>query len=722
MSIKQGMKMEDSANKVEVLSAMALLEIEKNPSSQKEPFLLINQAIRTAKKISNNQSLAMAYNTKAIIFREFSTFSQAVSFHQKAIKLSEKSTQESDKVNFLLDLGATYRVSLDFENAKSSFEEAQALSNTLQLPILEVISYLNIGFLYTSLEIQDEALPYFEKAEKIASENSIKDAYILAIIGKGINYSLGNDPALSKAKKFFVQAVTSSKKNEKKYFEGVSRIFLGRTYLRMNKISDAYRQLNSSVGLLEKYKYKPVLKVEYRSLDDVMKFRNFYSQALSYFNSIKYYRGEISQSQYNAAVKEELELFGNPDQDELEQLRDALAELKNHYSFLDSINQLDEEEAVYLLKNYLDQQNNKMNSLESDRSYLKKLLEETEKAAKQKIEILEQKNQLQKALISKQYWAAATLLLLLVSLGVVGSLQYKNAIQRKKTNLELKARNEKISEQNFEIRSTANQLEDALSSLQHQSKKTEESIHAGWRIQNAMLPAEKSFSDFFATHFVMYQPRDIVSGDFYWVGQKNQQTIIAALDCTGHGIPGAFMSMMGNALMNQVVNIEGLTSPSEILAKIDKYIAQALHQDENEDSREGMDVAICTIAEDKKSLQYAGAKNPLLVVKNNGQHEFYKGTNRHVGGNRVKNKQKTYEEHNITIDSTDTFYIYSDGIQDQFGGQENKKYMRKQLIEDLCKWNQLPLAQQKENMIKKFDNWKNGSKQIDDILLIGFKC
>ncbi len=722
ISIEQGMKMEDNAKKVETLTAMALMAVERNPSSQKEPFQLVNQAIRTAKKISNNEALAMAYNTKAIVFREFSTFPQAVNFHQKALKLSERSTQKSDKVNFLLDLGATYRVSLDFENAKSSFLEAQLLSNELQLSTLEVIAYLNIGFLYTSLEIQDEALPYFEKAEEIANKNNIKDAYVLSIIGKGTNQLLGENPKFSKARKYFVEAITESKQNENRYFEGISKIFLGRTYLRMNKISDAYRQLNSSVKLLEKYKYKPVLKSEYRSLDDVMKFRNYYSQALSYLNSIKYYRGEISQSQYNLAVKEELELFGNPDQDELEQLREALTELKNHYSFLDSINQLDDEEAVYLLKSYLDQQNAKVNDLETDRSYLKKLLIETEKAAKQKIEILEQKNQLQKALIAKQYWAAATLLLLIVSLGVVGSLQYKNAVQRKRTNLELEARNERISEQNIEIRSTANQLEEALTSLQIQSKKTEESIHAGWRIQNAMLPAEQHFTEFFSSHFVMYQPRDIVSGDFYWVGQQHEQTIIAALDCTGHGIPGAFMSMMGNALMNQVVNIEGLTSPAEILAKIDKYIALTLHQEENEWSREGMDVAICTIAKDKKSLQYAGAKNPLLIVKDKSEYDLYKGTNRHVGGNRMKNKQKTYEEHTIAIQKTDTFYIYSDGIQDQFGGKENKKYMRKQLIEDLCSWNTLPLEKQKEKMTQKFDAWKNGSKQIDDILLIGFKC
>lgn len=722
ISVEQGMKMEDSAEKVNVLTTLALLEVERNPSAQKEPFKLVNQAIRTAKKIANSSSLAYAYNTKAIIFREFSTFTQAIQYHKKAIAAVKNTLQESEKIDLLLDLGATYRVSLDFENAKKTFEEALVLSQALELTTMEAVANLNIGFLYTSLEIKENAFQYFEKAEKISEDNSLVNSYILANIGKGISYSLGEKPALSKAKKEFLQAVSSSKKRSKKFFEGVSRIYLGRTYLRMNRISDAYKQFMLSIELLKKYKHKAVFNNDYKSLDDVLKFRNFYSQALSYQNSIKYYRGEISQSQYNSAVKEELELFGNPELDELDQLRTALAELKHHYSFLDSINQLDDEEAVYLLKNYLDQQKSKLNNLETDHSSLQNLLKETEKAAKQKIEVLEQKNKLQEALISKQYWAAASLILLVIFIGVIGGLQYKNNIQKKKVNHELEVRNEKISEQNIEIKSTANQLKNALTSLQLQSKKTKESIHAGWRIQNAMLPIVSDFKHCFQDFFVMYQPRDIVSGDFYWVGQKNEHTIIAALDCTGHGIPGAFMSMMGNALMNQVVNIEGVTSPAEILLKVDQYIAEALSQNKNNDSREGMDVAICSIPNHKKQLKYAGAKNPMLIVHDNGEYTLMKGTNRHVGGNKDKNKQKTYNEHQIGIHSSDTYYIYSDGIQDQFGGPENKKYMRKKLIQDLCALRSLPLKDQQSTMELKFNNWKGEGKQIDDILLIGFKC
>lgn len=721
-SIEQGLKMKDSSEKVDILTSLALLEVEKNPSAQKEPFRLVNQAIRTAKKIANNQSLAVAYNTKAIIFREFSTFSQAIEYHKKAIKIAEQKSQKPQTVDLLLDLGATYRASLDFDNAKSSFEEAQQIALKNELHTQEAVAYLNIGFLYTSLEIQDASLSYFEKAVEISEKNKITDAYILAIIGKGLNYSLGNSPSLSKAKKCFVQSVTSSKKKDKKYFEGLSRTYLGRTYLRMNKISNAYQQFENAQIILTKYKFKETLDKEYKSLGDVLKFRNFLAQVTSYQNSLKYYRGEISQNQYNSAVKEELELFGNPDQEELEQLRTALTELKNHYTFLDSIDQLDEEEAVFLLKNYLDQQSEKVDNLEIETSHFKNLLKETEKAAKQKIQILEQKNLLQQALISKQYWTAASLILLVIFVGVISVLQFRAAQQKKKINIELEIRNEKISDQNIEITSTAHQLEKALNSLQTQSKKTEESIQAGWKIQNAMLPSPYEFKNLFREYFVMYQPRDIVSGDFYWVGKCNDKIIVAALDCTGHGIPGAFMSMMGNTLMNQVVNIEGYDSPSEILAMLDSYIAQTLSQEKNVGSREGMDVAICSISPDKQTLQFAGAKNPLLVVHEDNTHDYYKGTNRHVGGNKERNKNKTYEEHTIRIIPSDTFYIYSDGIQDQFGGDENKKFMRKQLISDLVNWNNYALEDQKEMMSQKFNSWKNSNRQIDDIMLIGFKC
>ncbi|AZQ61367.1 hypothetical protein EI427_03750 [Flammeovirga pectinis] len=720
--VEQVYNMPDNEDKVNILASMAIIETERNPSKHTPPFKLINDAIKVAKRINNKTALTNALNTKAIIFRKFSTFDQAIDYHLQAIKIAEKSLDETEKVDLLMDLGCTYRVSLNYQKAKDCFNKAKTLAHDLQLYERESICILNNAYLYISINEQKEALTYFNEAIKLSEDKKITDSYILSTLGKGISYTI-EKPNFKASKKYFISTITSSKKKKRTFYEGVAKIYLGRTYLRSNNLSRAYNYFVEAVAILSPLKNSYHILESYKSLDDVLNFRDFYAEAISYKNSLKYYRGELSQSQYNAAVKEELELFGNPDKEELDHLRNALSELKMHYSFLDSINTLDEEEAAFLLKNYLDNQKKKLNNLESDRSYLSHLLKETEKSAKQKIELLEQKNLLQRTLISKQYWIGIALILIVVFISSMGIMQFRVAKQKKKTNLTLQAQNLKISDQNIEIQTTADQLHETLVKLQYQNKKTEESIQAGWKIQNAMLPTTSEFEDVFSDYFVYYQPRDIVSGDFYWVGRKEDgHIIVAALDCTGHGIPGAFMSMMGNALIHQVVQVEGEIDPSIILQKIDNYISKALHQGKNTDSREGMDVSICVINPSKTHLEFSGAKNPLLII-NHQEPTFYKGTNRHVGGNRSSKKTAiTFDKSRIEIRPSDRFYIYSDGYQDQFGGPENKKFMRKQLIEKLCQTSNLSMGEQKEVMQTTFLKWKGEQKQLDDLLLIGFKC
>ncbi|NLR90314.1 SpoIIE family protein phosphatase [Flammeovirga agarivorans] len=713
--------MNDDTEKVTFLTSTALMEQKKNPHHQSKPLMLANKAIKLARKINDENALLQAYNTKAILFREFSTFDQAIDYHKKAIIIAEKNLEEARKIELYLDLGATYRASHNFVEAKDIFTKAQELSHTLKMWEYEGISLINIGFMYLDLDEPKSAQHFFMEAEKLSSEHQLTDLYIIATIGIGKTYIPSNtNSERKKAKKYFSAAIKSSQKRKKQFFEGISNIDLGRIYLKENKMTYAYNYFVKAVKQLKPYKEKEYLSGEYRSLDDPLNFNRYYAEAISYQNSLKYYRGEISLSQYNQAVKEELELFGNPDQEELEHLRNALSELKQHYSFLDSINQLDEEEAARLLKDYLDRQKEKLKNLEDDKSYLRHLLIETEKIATEKIVMLEQKNQLQEALISKQNWIGISLVLLVIFIGTIGGYQYKIVNDKKKVNRALSQQNEKISEQNVEIKTTADQLQNALSTLQIQNKKTNESILAGWRIQNAMLPANQQLDDIIPQHFVLYKPRDIVSGDFYWVGKEKEHTIIAAIDCTGHGIPGAFMSMLGNALLNQVINVEGAISPDKILTKLDQYIAETLHQGLNNDSREGMDIALCVISPDQQSLQYAGAKNPLVLVRDR-QPMIYKGVNRHVGGNRSSKKMIGFNKHEITIEPGDMFYIYSDGYQDQFGGPDNKKFMRKHLIAEFCEIAHLSLNEQNTHLDDTFEHWKKDKKQIDDVLVMGFK-
>ncbi|MBB3697839.1 SpoIIE family protein phosphatase [Flammeovirga yaeyamensis] len=720
ITLKQVEKLEDSPAKVSQLSQLALRHQINSPHQHSMPISIVNKAIKIAKKLRDKEAIIEATNTKAIIFRNFSTFDEAIALHQEALALAKKIKSDPLTVVILLDLGTTYNTQNEHDLADKTYKNARSLSKMSKQYEMECISLLNLGFLELEKENKKTAASYFSVSKKISTKYKYKKVYIMSELGLGKANYTNSTKQRKISKKYMLAAVSASKNRKQPYLEGIGKVTLGRVYMRENNLSKAYTYFSSAVDILEKFLNTQYLSSKFRSLDEPFNFKTNYAEALSYKNSMRYYRGEISQSQYNRAVKEELALFGNPDQEELDHLRNTLKELKQHYSFLDSINQLDEEQAAILLKTYLDQQKSKLNNLEGDKFYLKNLLEETEKQAEEKIQLLEQKNELQGVFIEKQKWASLSLALLLIFIASVGFFQFRIATNKKKANRELEKQNLKISEQNIEISTSADKLQNALTTLQYQNKKTEESIHAGSKIQNAMLPDHDYISSLVKQHFVFYQPRDIVSGDFYWVGKKKKHVVIAALDCTGHGIPGAFMSMMGNTLFNQVVNIEGEISPEAILMKIDKYIAEALHQGQNTTSREGMDAAVVVIPPDADTIEYAGAKNPLVVVSE-GKATLHKGVNRHVGGNLNKGKQVTFEKHSIPVQPNDTLYIYSDGFQDQFGGPENKKFMRKNLLVEFESINTFGMEHQREHLSNVFNEWKGNHKQLDDLLIFGFK-
>ncbi len=226
-------------------------------------------------------------------------------------------------------------------------------------------------------------------------------------------------------------------------------------------------------------------------------------------------------------------------------------------------------------------------------------------------------------------------------------------------------------------------------------------------------------------------PKDVVSGDFYWFSQIDNKQIVAAIDCTGHGVPGAFMSMIGNTMLHEIVNEKKITKPDQILLQLHQRVSQALKTNtENMESDDGMDMTLCTIDKQKNILQFAGAKNYIFVVEeNNGNtenttHEIqtYRGDFLSVGGNPLRRNQPiAFTCHNIDLEKIIAVYMFSDGYMDQFGGEENKKFNMarfKQLISKNINEN---MIKQKQIFIETFENWKEDRKQLDDVLVVGFK-
>lgn len=245
------------------------------------------------------------------------------------------------------------------------------------------------------------------------------------------------------------------------------------------------------------------------------------------------------------------------------------------------------------------------------------------------------------------------------------------------------------------------------------------SISCAQRIQSAMLPEMESIHQSLPNTFVLFQPRDIVSGDFYWCVSEKNKTFIAAVDCTGHGVPGALMSMVGKSLLDSIVLEKKIHEANLILDELHIGIRNTLKQDES-DNKDGMDMALCIIDHANHSVQYAGAKNELVLIKN-GELEVIKADRLSIGGRLRKGQQESFSAKTINIDSATTFYIFSDGFKDQFGGAKNIKLGSKRFKQILTDVHTLPINQQKENLKHILTNWKGDYSQIDDVLVIGFK-
>ncbi len=253
--------------------------------------------------------------------------------------------------------------------------------------------------------------------------------------------------------------------------------------------------------------------------------------------------------------------------------------------------------------------------------------------------------------------------------------------------------------------------------VDEKNKDITDSINYAKRIQEAVLPSDSLRQKLFPESFILFLPKDIVSGDFYWFSEKNGKKIIAAVDCTGHGVPGAFMSMIGNAFLNEIVNERGITTPALVLDQLREMIIASLKQQES-DNKDGMDITLVSIDLVHNKLEYAGANNPLWIVRN-GNLEEIKATKQPIG--LYGDQKQPFINHSVELHDGDTFYLFTDGYADQFGGEKGKKFKYKTLQEKLISISSCSPSEQKDILQNTFLDWKGVLEQVDDVCVIGIK-
>ncbi len=580
------------------------------------------------------------------------------------------------------------------EELTKKLEKAQNQKDT----ILMVQLFNKIGFAYWDNNQNDQAIEYFEKSIKanikIGNNNALRVLH-------------SNVANIYLDQKKYAQALTSFQEAEKYSFKmkgksnHASALLNTASALRYNKLNkEAIAKVEQALSLSKELKNNTLIRSCYGVLAENYQDLGENDKAFEYFNLYSTFNQHMHEEELNKNIKQH------------QQAMNSVVAEKNAVTqkVIEKEKELSKSQELLEAEEELNRTNQEL---------ITRL--NTEKKLKEKM--LLQQQELNK---SQQQTTFLVIGLLIFLIGF-SSYIFWMSLKRKQVN-------EQLSIQKREIEEKSHDLGLALKDIKDKNHKIEGSINYAERIQRSMLPNEELLQQSLPESFIFFQPRDGVSGDFYWFVDPNQKDLgsaklstkslneflISAVDCTGHGVPGAFMSMLGFNMLNNLVKT-GITSTDEILNNLHKKIRLALKQ-ETSSNKDGMDMALCAIYKEKGIVEFSGAKNPIVYIQNNELHQI-KGDKFPIGGTQ-KEKQRTFSKHTISLNADFPTYIYlfSDGFQDQFGGEKNRKFMIKRMKQLLLEIHSKPMKEQKRILNQTINDWMvYQNKQIDDILVIGFR-
>lgn len=539
------------------------------------------------------------------------------------------------------------------------------------------LSYSDIAGVNYYNEHFDKAAEYWEKSIEIYKNlNKIKQA-ANDLSNLGITYlELHN---LNGAEKALLEALAISHEVKDPAIE--ASVYSNLTRLEYDK--NNYRKAIEYNNLAAKY---------YESIKNYNKLSNIYSNGAELARSNKQYQEAILY--INKAFEAE-SLTGN-------KLNLANLHLNKSAIYLDLGNY---KEAYESLRNYMNDKDSLVN-LENQKN-----INELEK----KYQIKEQRkeNELLNEQLKTQEISSSKMRITIILISTILIILIAIAIYISKQNREKNIINQQLSEKNAIINKQKAIVEE-------QNQDITDSIKYAKRIQGAILPPRNLWQKILPHSFVLYMPKDVLSGDFYWIEESDDYVYVAAADCTGHGVPGALISIVNYNLLNKAVLEKNLVTPSEILDSVNLWLTESLHQTYHESAvKDGMDISLIAIHKHSNKILFAGANNPIYVVSK-GELKQIKGDKFPVGA-FVEDKIQHFTTHQLNLIPGDTIYLFSDGFADQFGGTNGKKYKYAAFQKKLLDISALDIADQRSVMKAEFNLWKGNHEQVDDVLLVGIK-
>ncbi|HAS41777.1 MAG TPA: hypothetical protein DCS93_14960 [Microscillaceae bacterium] len=694
-------------------------------------FYYASSAARLAQKIGYQQGIMKIYFLKGELLIKNQEYSVAIDFFQKALKIAQKNNYETNVITTYQKLGSVYYNLGEFKNSLKTYGELlkyEELNNGLVSPK----TLLGLGRTYYRLGIHEKALGCY--LQMLVSYKSKKDRVGVANAYNAIAVIYYTQKSYEKSLNYYFEALNIHKSRGNKEKVIFIYINIGYSYYKLNRNNKALEYFTEALSLAKLLKHKHSLEAIYSALGE------FYFSSGHLLKSLEYFQKGLKIGR-NLKNKEGIafsQVYIGKVFFKKEENIESIKWLRKGISIALEIGDIEtaKEGYEYLSKCYFDERNYKeayenqllykqiadsLNNQETSKMLTNLELSNRFQQEKDSLKLIDQQKQL--TFEAEIKTRKAHQLVTVIGLGFTAILLIVSLFfyrDKYRNNQKLNQANEKLELSNDEINAINIALQETLTTLEKQHKDILGSINYAKRIQRAVLPLDDRLKNTLSEYFILYKPRNLVSGDFYWLEEVGNKQFIIAGDCTGHGVPGAFMTMLGTQALTNIIVQNKVHEPNQILVSLDKILRDLL-QTEDTLVRDGMDIGVVMIDKIARQLHYSGAQNPLILVQDNKLTEV-KADRYSINGHRKQNHTTiSYTNHIFDIARSSTFYIYSDGYQDQFGGVNGKKFMKRRFISLLGDISQYPMAQQKQILEQTLEDWMEGYEQIDDILVMGIK-
>ena len=648
-------------------------------------LIYLNNSLELSRLNKNMEGEASSLNRIGNTYQLMGDYEKSLHYYEQAITINRGIQNQKEIARTLTNLGSVYRLYGNYELAINQHLEALGLYEGLQNNEGIAWSALNIARLFKMMKNYQKSIEYVNQSlniyKKVENEQDLSTGVTLCLKELGsIYYEMGN---LIIAADYSEKVLERNKATNNQFGIANSYSTLGKIYFDEGN-----------------YKESEKFLIQAKEIKDSLSDNTETASILRYLGNIYLKQGEITKAKENLNNS----LIFAKDHNLKEDIKETYLALSHLHETTGN-----HKKALFYYKQYTelkDKLNNQEISklemqYELNKEQLQKDLENNAKLQKQKI----------------YTWAFVGGFLFMIVLAIVIFNSYR---RKKKTNIILTQQKNEIEEQRNEIEAQRDFVTEQRDQISHQNNIITDSIEYAKRIQTALFPQQKFMEKALGEHFIFMKPKNIVSGDFYWMAEKNNKIVITVADCTGHGVPGAFMSMLGIAFLNEIVNKSKKMSPGSILDQLRENIIDSLHQEYGlRGSKDGMDMALCIIDKKTMEMQYAGAYNSVFIVRKKVVHEL-KADKMPIGIHAIK-IEKSFSNQSFKLEKDDMVYLFSDGYADQFGGEDGVKFKQKQFKELLVKVSEKSLDKQQKTIEKTIVNWQGDQSQLDDMMIMGIR-